>query len=287
MDDLLAELSTPSATSSTKSAAPAAKGGRNDLDNLLNSLSSEMGQIGMDSEYKGQCWVCKKPVIGEVVTALGKTFHKEHFACLNCRTPLGSDSFFDRDSSPYCERCFHDLFAPRCAYCNGTIKDRCVNALNKTWHFDHFFCSQCGKNLSNGRFLEKDGKAYCEEDYFNMFAPRCGACDKPIMADCLNALGRQWHPQCFVCMECHQPFSGTFFDHEGKPYCETHFNQQKGSLCASCQKPIVGRCVVALQKRYHPEHFVCAFCTKQLAKGTFKDNEGKPYCTTCFTKLFG
>jgi len=48
--------------------------------------------------------------------------------------------------------------------------------------------------------MEKDGKAYCEEDYFNMFAPKCGGCEKPIMADCITALGRQWHPNCFICM---------------------------------------------------------------------------------------
>jgi len=113
--------------------------------------------------------------------------------------------------------------------------------------------------------MEKDGKAYCEEDYFNMFAPKCGGCEKPIMADCISGLGRQWHPTCFVCMvffaqsifffltiqrqDCRQPFTGSFFEYENKPYCEKHYHSQKGSLCASCQKPVVGRCVTALGMR--------------------------------------
>ena len=36
-------------------------------------------------------------------------------------------------------------------------------------------------------------------DYFEMFAPRCGGCDKPIMDNYISALNRQWHPECFVC----------------------------------------------------------------------------------------
>lgn len=34
----------------------------------------------------------------------------------------------------------------------------------------------------------------------------------------------------------------------GKPYCETHYHQQTGSLCSGCGKPITGRCVNALDK---------------------------------------
>lgn len=58
-----------------------------------------------------------------------------------------------------------------------------------------------------------------------------------------------------------------------------------GSLCASCGKPISGRCVTAMGKRFHPEHFVCSFCLCQLNKGTFKEHDAKPYCHKCFTKL--
>jgi len=119
----------------------------------LNSLSSEMNQIGVDSEFKGQCSRCKKAILGQVVTALGKTWHPECFSCFQCRKPLSSTSFFEKDSSPYCEKCFHDFFSPKCAYCDGPIRDKCINALGRTWHPDHFFCSQCGKNFAGGRPL--------------------------------------------------------------------------------------------------------------------------------------
>jgi paxillin len=67
--------------------------------------------------------------------------------------------------------------------------------------------------------------------------------------------------------------------------CETHYHSKRGSLCAGCQKPISGRCVTAMGKKFHPEHFVCSFCLNQLNKGTFKEHESKPYCHKCFTKL--
>lgn len=88
--------------------------------------------------------------------------------------------------------------------------------------------------------------------------------------------------------DCRIPFaSGQFFDHEGQPYCETHYHAKRGSLCAGCHKPIAGRCITAMFKKFHPEHFVCAFCLKQLNKGTFKEQNDKPYCHSCFEKLFG
>ncbi len=49
----------------------------------------------------------------------------------------------------------------------------------------------------------------------------------------------QWHPDCFVCKECGEPFrGGQFYEHEGFPYCETHYHGLRGSLCAGCHKPI-------------------------------------------------
>ena len=33
---------------------------------------------------------------------------------------------------------------------------------------------------------------------------------------------------------------GSFFVHEGMPYCEIHYHAKRGSLCAGCHKPITG-----------------------------------------------
>ncbi|KAH8282199.1 hypothetical protein KR054_006103 [Drosophila jambulina] len=258
------------------------------LDSMLGNLQANMSRQGVNTVQKGCCNACEKPIVGQVITALGKTWHPEHFTCNHCSQELGTRNFFERDGFPYCEPDYHNLFSPRCAYCNGAILDKCVTALDKTWHTEHFFCAQCGQQFGEDGFHERDGKPYCRNDYFEMFAPKCNGCNRAIMENYISALNSQWHPDCFVCRDCRQPFQGgSFFDHEGLPYCETHYHAKRGSLCAGCSKPITGRCITAMFKKFHPEHFVCAFCLKQLNKGTFKEQKDKPYCHVCFDKIFG
>ncbi|KCV69420.1 paxillin [Fonticula alba] len=291
VDALLSELATPSRTFSQPPPPAATSPPAPAVDSpppAAQTFTPPASTPAPTGPSKGNCGSCNEPVIGEELRAMGKIFHPEHFTCLHCRKSLSGATFFEHNSNSFCDKCYHDRFSPRCAYCDGAIRDRCINALGKTWHPDHFFCSQCGKSFGDSGFMEKDGKAYCEEDYFNMFAPKCGGCDQAIMADCITALSRQWHPACFVCQDCRAPFEGgAFFDHEGLPYCEKHYHSQKGSLCAACQRPIIGRCITAIGRRFHPEHFVCAHCTRQLAGKTFKEQSSKAYCTSCHIKLFG
>ncbi|XP_033230185.1 paxillin isoform X7 [Belonocnema kinseyi] len=295
---------------------------QNQLDSMLGNLQADMSRQGVNTTQKGCCNACEKPIVGQVITALGKTWHPEHFTCTHCNQELGTRNFFEREGHPYCEPDYHNLFSPRCNYCNGPILDKCVTALEKTWHTEHFFCAQCGKQFGEEGFHERDGKPYCRDDYFDMFAPKCGGCNRAIMENYISALNSQWHPDCFVCRDCKKAVSGksfyamegkpvcpkcvgvddeeeeeeeeaqkfqggSFFDHEGLPYCETHYHAKRGSLCAGCHKPITGRCITAMFRKFHPEHFVCAFCLKQLNKGTFKEQNDKPYCHGCFEKLFG
>nr|XP_011761930.1 paxillin isoform X5 [Macaca nemestrina] len=271
--------------SSSPSGGPPKPGSQ--LDSMLGSLQSDLNKLGVATVAKGVCGACKKPIAGQVVTAMGKTWHPEHFVCTHCQEEIGSRNFFERDGQPYCEKDYHNLFSPRCYYCNGPILDKVVTALDRTWHPEHFFCAQCGAFFGPEGFHEKDGKAYCRKDYFDMFAPKCGGCARAILENYISALNTLWHPECFVCRECFTPFvNGSFFEHDGQPYCEVHYHERRGSLCSGCQKPITGRCITAMAKKFHPEHFVCAFCLKQLNKGTFKEQNDKPYCQNCFLKLF-
>jgi paxillin len=136
-------------------------------------------------------------------------------------------------------------------------------------------------------FFERDGKPYCETDFFEVYCPKCAACDKPIRGDCVNAIGQQWHQEHWGCTFCKKAFgSEPFFEIGGKPYCEQHYHQQSGALCQGCKKPIQGRCITALDKKWHPEHFTCAFCMNPLAGASYVEKQGKPYCKTCNAKLF-
>ncbi|XP_008182343.1 paxillin isoform X5 [Acyrthosiphon pisum] len=222
LDDLMASLSdfkvsspvrASYATESADSAAPR-------LDCMLGSLTAEMNRQGVNTTQKGCCTACDKAIVGQVITALGKTWHPEHFTCNHCSQELGTRNFFEREGRPYCEPDYHNLFSPRCAYCNGPILDKCVTALEKTWHTEHFFCAQCGKQFGEEGFHEREGRPYCKDDYFDMFAPKCGGCTRPIMENYVSALSTQWHSSCFVCRDCKQPVTGkSFYAIEGKPAC--------------------------------------------------------------------
>jgi len=259
-----------------------------DLDKLLLNLTTQMNNIDKENPAsRGVCAQCGGSILGEIIQAMGKTYHPEHFCCSSCREPLGTRNFYEQSGSIFCEPCFQDKVCPKCSHCSKPIVDRCVTALGKKWHVDHFICTTCLKPFPGGNFFERDGRPYCEQDFYGLFAPKCGKCSEPIKGDCINALGSSWHPDHFVCFTCDKSFvGGSFFEHSGKPYCEIHFHQQSGSLCSGCGKPVTGRCVSALGKKWHPEHFVCAFCMNALAGGSFSEQNGKAYCKECHGKLF-
>jgi paxillin len=259
-----------------------------DLDKLLNNLTSQMNNIDSENPAsRGTCFTCKQSILGEIIQAMGRTYHPEHFICFNCKEPLGTKPFFENKGNTFCDKCFQELHCPPCGYCGKPVVDRAITALGKSWHVEHFICTQCLKPFPGGTFFERDGRPYCESDFFALFAPKCAGCSEPIKGDCINALGSQWHPEHFACSHCGKSFiGGTFFEFNGRPYCETHYYQQSGSLCAGCGKPITGRCVNALDKKWHPEHFVCAFCMNPLAGGSFTEHKSKAYCKECHGKLF-
>ncbi|KAM9837175.1 transforming growth factor beta-1-induced transcript 1 protein-like isoform 2-T2 [Aulostomus maculatus] len=258
------------------------------LDSMLGLLQSDLSRQGVQTSSKGNCSACQKPVVGQVVTALGKVWHPEHFVCTECETELGSRNFFEKDGRPYCESDYFTLFSPHCAHCNKPILNKMVTALDKNWHPECFCCVKCSRTFGEEGFHDREGQQYCQQCFLTLFASRCQGCSQPILENYISALNSLWHPQCFVCRECYSPFvNGSFFEHEGKPLCEAHYHQSRGSVCQACQKPILGRCVTAMGAKFHPHHLVCHFCLKPLSKGCFKEQENKPYCHPCFIKLFG
>ncbi|NXA63958.1 LPXN protein, partial [Mohoua ochrocephala] len=248
----------------------------------------------------------------QVLTALGKTWHPEHFTCARCGRELDKEPFFEQGGRAFCEEDYHQAFSPRCAYCASPIREvserppglprqpppppapssrlfpqKVLTALEKTWHPEHFFCAHCGKVFGNEGFLERNGKPYCHPDFLALFAPKCQGCERPVVDNYLSALEGVWHTECFVCTECLTGFSGgSFFELEGRPYCELHFHQRQGTVCHGCGRPVTGRCITAAGRRYHPEHFVCTYCLGRLHKGTVRECGDKMYCQPCYDKLF-
>ncbi|VDM19401.1 unnamed protein product [Hydatigera taeniaeformis] len=58
-------------------------------------------------------------------------------------------------------------------------------------------------------------------------------------------------------------------------------------ICAKCAKPFAaGSILNALDKRWHPECFVCAGCKHQLANQSFHCKDEVPYCVNCWKEKF-
>ncbi|XP_033918170.1 leupaxin [Melopsittacus undulatus] len=257
------------------------------LDNMLGSLTQDLQELGITATPTSVCTTCHKPIAGKVLTALGRTWHPEHFTCARCGQELGARPFFERDGQPYCEDDYHQAFAPCCAYCAGPIREKVLTVLDQTWHPEHFFCASCGKVFGDDGFLVQGGRPYCHQDFLALFAPKCQGCERPVTGSYLSVLSGVWHSECFVCTDCLRGFSsGSFFELEGRPYCEQHFHQRQGSICHGCGRPVTGRCVTAAGRKYHPEHFTCTYCLRLLHKGTVRERDSKMYCQACHDKLF-
>jgi len=79
-------------------------------------------------------------------------------------------------------------------------------------------------------------------DYRKALSATCAVCRRPIDGRSINALGKMYHPEHFVCTKCEKPFAGGhYYEVDGDPYCEVHFNEQKGNDCARCGEPASGR----------------------------------------------
>jgi len=102
-----------------------------------------------------------------------------------------------------------------------------------------------------------------------------------VKGDCLNAVGKQFHPECFCCAYCGKVFgSGAFYLEDGLPYCETDWNDLFTTKCVGCGFPIEAgdRWVEALNNNYHSQCFKCSKCHKNLEGQSFFAKGGKPFC---------
>ncbi|GAM28941.1 hypothetical protein SAMD00019534_121160, partial [Acytostelium subglobosum LB1] len=106
----------------------------------------------------------------------------------------------------------------------------------------------------------------------------CGHCRKPILGETIQAMGKLYHPEHFVCHNCHNPIgTKNFYEQENFPHCEKCYHELFCSRCAHCDDAITDRCITALGKKWHIHHFVCTQCLKPFEDGNFFERDGRPY----------
>lgn len=130
---------------------------------------------------------------------------------------------------------------------------------------EHFVCARCARPFSAEGFYERDGKAYCQRDYQELFGPRCSAGGELI--------GQRRH-----------------FEKDGKTYCEDHYWQQFGKRCAIGDEYLKGEYVVnAWGDAYCHGHAsglpACYSCQRvicqRLTGGGVRYGDGRAVCSRC------
>uniref|UniRef100_A0AC11CSC6 Actin binding LIM protein family member 2 n=1 Tax=Ovis aries TaxID=9940 RepID=A0AC11CSC6_SHEEP len=168
--------------------------------------------------YGTRCFSCDRFIEGEVVSALGKTYHPDCFVCAVCRSPFPpGDRVTFNGKDCVCQKCSLPQSAGSseplcqglwsCGGCGAEIKNgQSLVALDKHWHLGCFKCRTCGKQL-NAEYISKDGLPYCEADYHAKFGIRCDGCEKYITGHVLEAGEKHYHPLCALCVRCGRMFA--------------------------------------------------------------------------------
>ncbi|XP_078017051.1 actin-binding LIM protein 1a isoform X4 [Epinephelus lanceolatus] len=185
----------------------------------------------------------------------------------------------------------------QCYKCGQPCKGEVLRVQNKHFHLKCFTCKVCGCDLAQGGFFMKNGEYLCTLDYQRMHGTRCNGCGDFVEGEVVTALGKTYHPACFVCTICKRPFpAGDRVTFNGKDclcqYCVEPMSPGPkdilgSSNCAGCGRDIKnGQALLALDKQWHLGCFKCKACSKVLT-GEYISKDGAPYCEKDYQIHFG
>ncbi|XP_064863254.1 actin-binding LIM protein 3 isoform X4 [Oncorhynchus nerka] len=185
-----------------------------------------------------------------------------------------------------------------CLRCRELCKGEVVRVQNFHFHVKCFTCQVCGCDLARSGFFQKGGEYICSEDYQRLYGTKCDSCGDFITGEVVSALGRTYHPKCFVCSMCRKPFPiGDRVTFCGKKcVCQQCSHSLVSSEpvkihgpshCAGCKEEIKhGQSLLALEKQWHVSCFKCQTCDTVLT-GEYISKDGIPYCETDYHAQFG
>lgn len=188
--------------------------------------------------------------------------------------------------------------AIQCFRCHDTCKGEVVRVQTNHFHIKCFTCQVCGCDLAQSGFFFKNGEYICTKDYQEMYGTRCNSCRDFITGEVISALGRTYHPKCFVCSMCRKTFPiGDKVTFSGKDCvcqsCSHSLSTGKPikihgpSHCAGCKEEIKhGQSLLALEKQWHVSCFKCQTCGVILT-GDYISKDGVPYCESDYHSQFG
>ncbi|XP_051529885.1 actin-binding LIM protein 1-like isoform X18 [Myxocyprinus asiaticus] len=185
----------------------------------------------------------------------------------------------------------------QCYKCGEPCKGEVLRVQSKHFHIKCFTCKVCGCDLAQGGFFMKNGEYLCTLDYQRLHGTRCNGCGNFVEGEVVTALGKTYHPSCFVCTICKRPFpAGDRVTFNGKdclcqhciqPTSPTPKDISSSSNCAGCGRDIKnGQALLALDSQWHLGCFKCKSCGKVLS-GEYISKDGAPYCEKDYQIHFG
>ncbi|XP_008417795.1 actin-binding LIM protein 3 isoform X6 [Poecilia reticulata] len=187
----------------------------------------------------------------------------------------------------------------RCQRCREVCKGEVVRVQDTHFHVKCFTCTVCNCDLARSGFFQKKGEYICTADYQRLYGTRCDRCGNFITGEVVSALGRTYHPKCFVCSMCSKPFPiGDRVTFSGKDcVCQqcSHTLVKSNepikihgpSHCAGCGAEIKqGQSLLALEKQWHVSCFRCRTCNMVLT-GEYISKDGAPYCEADYHAQYG
>ncbi|XP_059388445.1 actin-binding LIM protein 1-like isoform X27 [Carassius carassius] len=185
----------------------------------------------------------------------------------------------------------------QCYKCGQPCKGEVLRVQSKHFHIKCFTCKVCGCDLAQGGFFMKNGEYLCTLDYQRLHGTRCNGCGDFVEGEVVTALGKTYHPTCFVCTVCKRPFpAGDRVTFNGKdclcqhcvqPTSPTPKDISASNNCAGCGRDIKnGQALLALDSQWHLGCFKCKACGKVLS-GEYISKDGSPYCEKDYQIHFG
>jgi len=157
---------------------------------FLNKGLTSVNASGAGVAQRGQG---ADPTLRSMLGDDSKRFVGETVHCATCKQ-LASPAYSKTEGGPkYCSDCYRKV---------ATI------------------CAGCNRAITEGETVTQGSQKYHRQCYSSDV--QCESCSKVIFGQAVSALGKNWHPDCFVCHGegCKAKITDTFAESNGFPYCQ-------------------------------------------------------------------
>ncbi|GBE82123.1 hypothetical protein SCP_0405030 [Sparassis crispa] len=151
--------------------------------------------------------------------------------CVRCEKTIDDERWIQMDGgSVLCDRCWKNMYLPKCRRCNLTIEKQAVSSsdgqLKGKYHRECFNCHTCHKTFPDKSFYVFDGKPFCAYHYHEANKSLCAAptCGQPIEGPCaVSHAGQRYHPEHLLCeyARCTERLV-EYYEVDGRMLCERH-----------------------------------------------------------------